>query len=106
MKCIKNGAGQIRRVSDSEAEQLVFGYRIEKGKRVPTATGGWSYCSKKEWKDKRNGVVAPESTSEAAPAPEKKEKKAKKPRGKKAEKSEARKVAAAEKTAVSAATEI
>lgn len=111
MKCIRNGSGQIRRVSDSEAEQLVCGYRIEKGKRVPAATGGWSYCPKSEWKNKKS-TPAPEATPapapEEAPAPEKK---AKKPRGKKAEKSAARKaekaaVAVAEAAAVKAATEI
>ena len=47
MKCVKNGAGEIRRVQNDQAESLI-------GK-------GWNYCQKSEWKAKgsKHEPVAP-----------------------------------------------
>ena len=39
MKCVKNSKGQVRRVSNEMAVQMV-------------REDGWSYCWKREWKEK------------------------------------------------------
>ena len=97
MKCVRSNAGHIRRVSDSEAAQLVHGYRIEKGKRIEVAKGEWNYCWKMLYKGYMMGKPSVTAEPTPSPAPEPAPKKAKKPRGKKAEKAAARKDEKAEK---------
>ena len=58
MKCVKSMNGEIRRVSEEVAAQLINGYQMEKGNKVSTGTAGkWAYCPKHEWKDKRDRVI-------------------------------------------------
>ena len=81
MKCVKSMNGEIRRVSEEVAAQLINGYQMEKGNKVSTGTAGkWAYCPKHEWKDKRDGVIKSPSPvlPTESPAPAKKAKKGKK----------------------------
>jgi len=87
MKCVKSMNGEIRRVSEEVAAQLINGYQMEKGNKVSTGTAGkWAYCPKHEWKDKRDGVIKSPVLPTESPAPAA-AKKGKKPRIKKTEKS-------------------
>lgn len=82
MKCIKSGSGEIRRVTDDQAQGLV-------GK-------GWNYCPKQEWKDKgsKQEAAVTDTTITAAL------KKAKKAKKSKEERAAERKAKLAEKAGV------